>query len=540
VTLRRKYLMSCVLLMLLFPARASADHIRELQTKAVQEKKTEWGYWGSDPSVYSNWMSHSNRLIPIYTFGISLDTVRGEASPYRSVRGLTQLYGRVPAGTLNPDADYFDQTAVYQLQKLAVEQGKKRIILFVFDGMDWQTTQAASIVGSGKVGYEEGRGNGLAFQDYRGTQTDYGWFVTAPHSSGTTADVDAQKILKAGKSLSGYNFRLAGTFPWSCPLDPLYPIGKSKDQPHVYTDSASSATSMTSGIKTYNGAINVDPAGRQVAPIARQLQQAGFAVGVVSSVPISHATPASAYANNVNRNDYQDLTRDLLGLPSVSHPSALPGVDVLLGAGFGENKTAEEAQGKNFVPGNRYITDEDLKRASTGPDGFHVVTRTKGRPGARLLAEVTAKAAKNRKRLFGQFGVSGGHLPFATADGMFDPTIGYPTSDTATETKAESYSEADVSENPTLADFTQAALRVLSSRRDRFWLMVEAGDVDWANHKNSLDNSAGAVFSGDAAFRATCEWVEKNGGWGETALILTADHGHYLVLKKPELLAEPQ
>jgi alkaline phosphatase len=66
--------------------------------------------------------------------------------------------------------------------------------------------------------------------------------------------------------------------------------------------------------------------------------------------------------------------------------------------------------------------------------------------------------------------------------------------------------------------------------------MVEAGDVDWANHKNSLDNSAGAVFSGDAAFKVTCDWIDANGGWAETAVILTADHGHYLVLKKPELL----
>lgn len=35
------------------------------------------------------------------------------------------------------------------------------------------------------------------------------------------------------------------------------------------------------------------------------------------------------------------------------------------------------------------------------------------------------------------------------------------------------------------------------------------------------------------------DWVEKNSSWDETVLIVTADHGHYLVLEKPELLIPP-
>ena len=66
--------------------------------------------------------------------------------------------------------------------------------------------------------------------------------------------------------------------------------------------------------------------------------------------------------------------------------------------------------------------------------------------------------------------------------------------------------------------------------------MVEARDVDWANHGNNIDNSIGAVLSGDAAFHAATEWVEANGGWKDTVLLLTADHGHYLVLDKPSAL----
>ena len=66
--------------------------------------------------------------------------------------------------------------------------------------------------------------------------------------------------------------------------------------------------------------------------------------------------------------------------------------------------------------------------------------------------------------------------------------------------------------------------------------MVEAGDVDWANHNNNIDDSIGAVLSGDAAFEAITEWVETNSNWEETLLIVTADHGHLMFLDDPSVL----
>jgi alkaline phosphatase len=105
---------------------------------------------------------------------------------------------------------------------------------------------------------------------------------------------------------------------------------------------------------------------------------------------------------------------------------------------------------------------------------------------------------------------------------------------------SEFYSDADIMENPTLADMTQAALDVLASNETGFWLMVEAGDVDWANHDDNLDSSVGAVLSGDKAFSAITDWVEKNDCWHETAIIVTADHGHYLVIDDPSALIPPE
>jgi alkaline phosphatase len=290
---------------------------------------------------------------------------------------------------------------------------------------------------------------------------------------------------------------------------------------------------MNAGIKTYNGAINVDPTGKPVPTIAHYAQRAGYAVGAVSSVPISHATPAATYAHSVNRNDLQDLARDLIGLPSIGHPTrTLAGLDVLIGGGFGVERTKDAGQGSKFVPGNAYLTDADRKAADIRHGGrYCVAVRTAGKNGAKHLQASADYAADGGHRLLGFFGVGSarGHLPFATANGDYQPTVGRSK-------KAEKYDIADLSENPTLAEMTTAALTVLECRSKGFWLMVEAGDVDWANHDNNLDNSIGAVNSGDAAVKVITDWVQQNSNWHESLLIVTADHGHYLNLTQPVLL----
>jgi alkaline phosphatase len=535
---RSSSLLGLLLLLISSTEMVAADWLYDLQTAAVKSKRADWGYWGADPKSYSSWDSHSNRLIPAYSFGIDLKPVKGDASPYRSVEKIKALYGVVPRGTFNPDAEYFDQSGIHRIQEIAVKSGKKRIILVVFDGMDWQTTWAAAIYKSKKVGYREGRGAGLHFQDYRGTTTDYGYFVSSPHNTNTNTEVDSQTVpVPGGVRKGGYAARVGGPFPWSTPIDRLYPIGNSIEFPHVYTDSAASASSLTAGIKTYNGAVNADVAGKYVVPIAQRLQQEGWAIGVVSSVPISHATPACAYANNVHRNDYQDISRDLLGLPSIAHPTpALPGVDVLIGAGHGITINADANQGDNFEVGNRYLAPSTEKTVQED-QRYELAFRTSGKNGTKLLADATARAIKSRKRLFGFFGCREKHLPFQTANGDFNPPLNVAATDIVPLLPiAEKYTPEDIAENPTLADMTSSALQILSQKSDRFWLMVEAGDVDWANHRNNIDNSVGAVLSGDAAFKTITDWVETNGGWADTAVILTADHGHYLTLKKPEAL----
>ena len=157
------------------PTRGVAgDTVREMQIEAEKSGRAAWGHWGDNPERYVAWSNHSNRLIPVYTFGMSLDAVSGTNSAYRDAARLESLYGRLPDQTLNADAAYFDQTDVYRLQMQAVEAGKKRIVLMVFDGMDWHTTRTAAIAATGRVAYDSGRGTGFAFQDYAGVATDFG------------------------------------------------------------------------------------------------------------------------------------------------------------------------------------------------------------------------------------------------------------------------------------------------------------------------------------------------------------------------------
>jgi alkaline phosphatase len=521
-----------------------ADHLRDLQTAAIANGASPAAHWGWQPENYVQWGSHSNRLIPVYTYGtkgagpaIDLQDYIGANSLYRDAGAIERLYGYLPDRTVSENAEYMDQTDIYRIQRAALDARKKHIFLVIFDGMDWQTTRAASIFNLQRVAYSEGRGEVTHFQDYMaGGTSQFGFLVTAPHNDGTDVDVDSQTVKNPGGTVrSGYDPARGGPNPWTAGSDPLYLVSEPKKATdrHAVTDSSSAATSMTAGIKTYNGAINVDTDGKQVETIAHLAQGRGYKVGVVSSVPISHATPAAAYAHNVDRDDYQDLTRDMLGLRSISHAvEPLAGLDVVIGGGYGDIHEKSAGQGTNFVPGNAYLTEEDLARIDVKNGGKYIVAqRACGVRGNESLAQAASQAAARGARLFGFYGIGSlkGHLPFQTADGDFQPAPGRTK-------KAEPYTAADIAENPTLADMTTAALTALAPSETGFWMLVESGDVDWANHDNNLDNSIGAVNSGDAAVKAITDWVEQHSNWQESLLIVTADHGHYLFLDRPELL----
>jgi alkaline phosphatase len=80
------------------------------------------------------------------------------------------------------------------------------------------------------------------------------------------------------------------------------------------TDSAAAATALACGEKTKNGVIGMDAdCAKALETIAEVAKKQGKKVGIVSSVPIDHATPASFYAHNPKRSDYYEIAVSLPG-----------------------------------------------------------------------------------------------------------------------------------------------------------------------------------------------------------------------------------
>ena len=156
-------------------------------------------------NVFSNHTSHSNRLVPVYVFGTKADlkSVTGKNSRYRDASKIKELFGgQLPEHTLNPEAEYADQSDLYRVQKDMVDRDAKYIFTVWFDGLDWPTTRAAALAKTGKD-YAEGPGSGLIFQDYDKTPMQYGYVVTTPTHDRNDVDVDQQKVTIPKDSLMG-------------------------------------------------------------------------------------------------------------------------------------------------------------------------------------------------------------------------------------------------------------------------------------------------------------------------------------------------
>ncbi len=269
----------------------------------------------------------------------------------------------------------------------------------------------------------------------------------------------------------GSNQRLAanlysGTTPayqdWLQYWVSTYPAGGSYDPDQAWadfyyvfgnpTDSAAAATALFTGTKTGNIRIDVSEDGiARLASIADEARNVGKAVGAVTSVYISHATPGAWLAHNDTRgNGFAIADEGLWGNPNTtgtlsnspyyggSHGLSFPPADVVIGAGH------PGWDGGQYV--NSAMRDK-LAAESGSPDAFTFVERLAGSPdgGARLLA-----AADNPSvlRLAGLFGGFGGNLEYRKANGTGASL-----------------------ENPTLAQMAQAALTVLSSRPR--WICVD-------------------------------------------------------------------
>lgn len=232
------------------------------------------------------------------------------------------------------------------------------------------------------------------------------------------------------------------------------------------TDSAAAGSAWGGGMRVKNGVLNIGPNGERPIPILQKFKSLGKSVGCVTTVQITHATPASFCVNNSSRNAMPEIAEEYLKLR----------FDVMMGGGA-EFFSAEGRQDKR-----------DLFEAYK-QTGFEV---------ARNKSDMMK--ADGSKPILGVFSNDG--LPYAI--------------DRENNDKLKS-------EIPTLAEMTRKAIEVLSKNQKGFVMQVEGGKVDWAAHGNDASALLYDQVDFDNAVAIAMDFAVKD---KETLVIITTDHGN--------------
>ena len=219
------------------------------------------------------------------------------------------------------------------------------------------------------------------------------------------------------------------------------------------TDSAAAATAMSIGHKTNNGMTGMTPDGTRMSTVMEAAKSAGKRIGLVTTAAVHDATPAAFAAHAKSRREAQAIVDQFLALEP----------DVLLGGGR-----------DFFLPkgtgGGRRTDGRDVL-AAFGARGYDVVQT----PAA--LGEARGR------RLVGLF-----------ADEDLDHEI-----------------DRDAKEQPSTAEMTAAALRVLSADNPNgFVLLVENEGIDTAGHRNDAAALMRDLWALDDALQVVLEFQRRD------------------------------
>lgn len=191
------------------------------------------------------------------------------------------------------------------------------------------------------------------------------------------------------------------------------------------TDSAASATALSTGFKSYNGAIGVDVNKQSQQTVLEWAKSQGLKTGIAVTSQINHATPASFAAHNESRINYNAIADSYFDVK-------LEGkfvLDVMLGGGW-----------QFYIREDRNLVDE-FKSA-----GYQYVD------DMQQLADL-----KPQQPVLGLFADEG--MPWAL----------------------------DSDGKTRLPILVEAAVKQLSNEKGYF-LLVEASQIDWAGHNNDISS----------------------------------------------------
>ena len=80
----------------------------------------------------------------------------------------------------------------------------------------------------------------------------------------------------------------------------------------LYTDSAASATTLSTGVRTNNGFLSLDPENKFLPTISELLDTKGYLSGLVATSSVTHATPAAFYAHVNDRDKAKEIAQMLV------------------------------------------------------------------------------------------------------------------------------------------------------------------------------------------------------------------------------------
>ena len=216
---------------------------------------------------------------------------------------------------------------------------------------------------------------------------------------------------------------------------------------NLITDSAAGATAFAAGVKTYNGAIGVDPQGRPVETILEMAERRGLATGLVATSTIVHATPASFIAHQPQRKMYEEIAADFLKVD----------IDYFVGGG------------------KKYFSN-----------------RSDGRD---LLAELAAKGYQTgdffRGRLPTRLAADGANFAYLTSE-----------SDPLPVAQGRDY---------LLPATQLGLDYLSNRSEKGFFYMVEGSQIDWGGHSNNSEYIISEVLDFDKAVGAALDFAERDG-----------------------------
>ncbi|KAF2711850.1 alkaline phosphatase-like protein [Pleomassaria siparia CBS 279.74] len=259
-------------------------------------------------------------------------------------------------------------------------------------------------------------------------------------------------------------------------------IGQSRTRSSssLVTDSAAGATAFSCAMKSYNGAISMDPEHNPCGTVLEAAKKAGYMTGLVVTTRITDATPA-CFAAHVNQRQEEDrIAEQMIG----NYPLGRV-VDLMFGGGrchFLPNTTDDSCRADN----------KDIV-AMAKKNGFNYVS--------------------NRKQFDDLKG--GKNLEFPMLGLFAETDIPY---------EIDRRNENDI--YPSLHEMAEAALTALSAAtkdsEKGFFIMIEGSRIDHAGHHNDPAAQVHEVLAYDKAFTSVLDFLKKDPTAG--IMVSTSDH----------------